>query len=398
MTSPYMVEVEHLRPAFIEKEASAFSKLVRGYVKAGKPDKAAELLKSMGLRSGGVGMSPAEIDMAVRSGGKHLDDAFMLLRDGIKNAKTWEDYVPRLIGGKVNPVYRDAMRQIRRGKKRDRVGQISGGVAEGFDHLLGGGAASHMGGATKHLQRAAPGIRMAKATDANKGVWTMPRAKGGDSRGLDLYAGARQHYTKRRGQASVLHFDMPRALVKDEAALRRMQRAGEYTGGGSTKGVEYLLPGPVVRKFGRNFRQKKIVAESHPEIGRMSDARRTPNYEAKLPESRRVQTGAKPSKRSRDMPWAVSENRRRGAKNMRRELDAYSSKRGLNEEERMLLSELSHSERAKRPLEPLFELDNVRPEKLTTRQLKRIKRSDTHGDLEFIGGEGILAEMKKRGV
>ena len=396
MAMRYELEVAHLRPAFFEKDASAFSKLVRSYVRAGKTDKAAELLKSMGLRSGGGGMSPAEIEMAVRSGGRHLDEALMLLRDSIKNARTWEDYVPRLIDGRVNPAYRNALRQLRRGKKSDNVGMMSGGVTGGFDHLLGGGAASHMGAATEHLQRAAPGIRMTSAANSNRGVWTMPRARGGDSRGLDLYAGARSNYSgANRGQASILHFDMPKALVNDEAALRRMQQAGEYTGGGSTGGVEYLLPGPVVRKFGRNFRQKKIVAESHPELGTYLGS---PNYEAKLVESKRVRTGAKPSKRSRDMPWAVSEKKRRGATNVRRELDAYSNRRGLNEQERGLLRDLRASERNRQPLEFYNELDHVRPEKLTRRQLKRIKRGDVDGELEFVGGEGILAEMKKRGI
>jgi len=371
----------------MEKRASALSKYVRRLSAAGKHDEAADALYNTMMRRGGSSLQANELRNLVR---RDVGEALNATRADLRNARTWEDYVPRTVNGEVNPTYLQAMRQMRRGAKRDRVGMISGGTTEGFDHMLRGGVASNMPAHSPHLQDAAPGINLSRS---GRGVWTVPRARGGDSRGMDLYAAARGQFTRTPESPSIMQFDLPKALVRDEKGLRNLQAQGKFMGGGSTGGVEYMIPGPVVDKFGRNFRQNKIVAESHPALARRQ-ATGNLYSESKLPESLRHRAGPRPSKRATDLPWARSERFNRGGKNRRMPYE----QQGLNEQEVNLALSIPR----KGPIDPFMaNLEEVRVDALPKKMKKRLRAADwsdveDFGDDDYPGATSFLSALRDK--
>jgi hypothetical protein len=266
------------------------------------------------------------------------------------------------------------MRQVRSGKKGATVSMASGGTAEGFDHLMRGGVTSTASQTGKHIHLAQPGINMASKS-SNKGVWTVPRTRRGDTAGLDIYGGANRRVDTLQETPSIMHFDIPKALVKDEKGLRRLSAQGsQYMGGGSTDGLEYLLPGPIVKKFGRNFRQKKIVRDSHPTLARKMA---TGNLlgDAKLPESQRVAVGKAPSKRAVDMPWARKTRKDRAVKNRDLMQERYVKKHNLGDDEADLLSDLRQSQGLgnKSKIDHYADLEGVDVSKLPEKLKKQLR-------------------------
>ena len=168
-------------------------------------------------------------------------------------------------------------------------------------------------------------------------------------------------------------------------------------GGGSTGGVEYMIPGPVVNKFGRNFRQNKIVAESHPELAK-SQAVGNLYADSKLPESLRHRAGPSPSKRSVDMPWATDVRRSKAQANVGRQNTAYKKRHGLSDSEMELIDDLRFSKNS--PMEPMADLEKVDVSRLPKKLKKRLRKADwseveDYGDDFYPGSASFLAALKK---
>jgi hypothetical protein len=103
----YLSTGDDLYRVLMEKEAGAFSRTIRGYIKRGEVDKANRALQAFNLRSGG-GVKPSSIHGYVQRAGegnfKDLNAMFGRIRTSAKKIPSFEDFVPRTIGGKVNPV------------------------------------------------------------------------------------------------------------------------------------------------------------------------------------------------------------------------------------------------------------------------------------------------------
>ena len=371
---------------YMVKEAGAFAKMIRRYIRNGEISKAEKAVAKMNYRSGGAvnhSILESSVSRAANGDPSHLNRLLGQMRRNARNAPTVEDYVPRMIDGRVNPTYLNAMRQSRSGRKGAMVSQASGGTAEHFDHLMRGGVASGSGSRNAHLQLSTPGINLrvdspgGSIPNANRGVWTVPRDKGGRTPDIERYARLRSTGYKHAETPSVIHFDMPKALVADEAALKRMARSGQFMGGASTGGVEALLPGPVVRKFGRNFRQKR--AGDIPE--------------ELMAESSRASVGKAPSKRAVDMPWAVDARRAKGRKSVQDQRSRYIRKNKLDADQVDLLDDMSVT-RPGQALDPYFDPAAVDPRALPTKMRKRLKKMDL-SELEFMdGGDQFIKKLR----